>query len=68
MLTRIATLQLSVSFGLSMFHTIFNVSTVLIVLPLTGLLVKLVTKIVPDKRLPRISKTNPVSASSKFIC
>ncbi len=34
---------------LSMFHTIFNVATVLIVLPLTGLLVKLVTKIVPDK-------------------
>ena len=35
---------------LAMFHTIFNVSTVLIVLPLTGLLVKLVTKIVPDKK------------------
>ena len=35
---------------LSMFHTIFNVSTVLIVLPLTSLLVKLVTKIVPDKK------------------
>lgn len=35
---------------LSMFHTIFNVTTVLIVLPLTNLLVKLVTKIVPDKK------------------
>lgn len=35
---------------LAMFHTIFNVATVIIVLPLTNLLVKLVTKIVPDKR------------------
>lgn len=35
---------------LSMFHTIFNVITVLIVLPLTGALVKLVTKIVPDAK------------------
>jgi len=35
---------------LSMFHTIFNFLTVIIVLPLTGLLVKLVTKIVPDKK------------------
>ena len=34
---------------LAMFHTVFNVATVAIVLPLTGLLVKLVTKIVPDK-------------------
>lgn len=35
---------------LAMFHTIFNVVTVLIALPLTGLFVKLVTKIVPDKK------------------
>ena len=35
---------------LSMFHTIFNVTTVIIVLPLTNLLVKLVTKIIPDKK------------------
>ncbi len=35
---------------LSMFHTIFNILTVIIVLPLTNLLVKLVTKIVPDKK------------------
>lgn len=34
---------------MSMFHTIFNVTTVIIVLPLTNLLVKLVTKIIPDK-------------------
>lgn len=35
---------------LAMFHTIFNVATVAIVLPLTNLLVKLVTKIVPESR------------------
>lgn len=36
---------------LAMFHTIFNVTTVIIVLPLTNLLVKLVTKIIPDKKV-----------------
>ncbi len=35
---------------LAMFHTIFNVATVAAVLPLTNLLVKLVTKIIPDKK------------------
>lgn len=35
---------------LAMFHTAFNVVTVIILLPLTDLLVKLVTKIIPDKR------------------
>ena len=35
---------------LAMFHTIFNIVTVIIVLPLTNLLVKLVTKLVPDKK------------------
>lgn len=34
---------------LAMFHTFFNVITVLIVLPLTGALVRLVTAILPDK-------------------
>lgn len=34
---------------LAMFHTIFNVMTVLIFLPLTNLLVKGVSRIVPDK-------------------
>ena len=34
---------------LAMFHTIFNVATVIIVLPLTGALVKLVCKMIPDK-------------------
>lgn len=35
---------------LAMFHTIFNVITVIIMLPLTNLLVKLVCKIIPDKK------------------
>ncbi len=34
---------------LAMFHTVFNVVTVIIMLPLTGLLIKLVMKIVPEK-------------------
>ena len=35
---------------LAMFHTIFNVITVIIMLPLTNLSVKLVCKILPDKK------------------
>ena len=35
---------------LAMFHTFFNLVTVLAVLPLTGALVKLVTKLVPEKK------------------
>ena len=35
---------------LAMFHTVFNLLTVIIVLPLTNLLIKLVTKIIPDKK------------------
>ena len=35
---------------LAMFHTIFNVTTVCIVLPFTKPFVKLITKIVPDKK------------------
>lgn len=38
---------------MSMFHTIFNVCTVIIVLPFTNLLVKLVMKILPDKPDPK---------------
>ncbi len=34
---------------LAMFHTIFNLLTVIIVLPLTGMLTKIVCKIIPDK-------------------
>ena len=35
---------------LAMFHTIFNVATVIIVLPITKLFVKFVTKVIPDKK------------------
>lgn len=45
---------------LAMFHTIFNLTTVIIVLPLTNLLVKLVTKIIPDK------KEKPVKGAPRF--
>lgn len=44
---------------LSMFHTIFNVITVIIVLPLTNLLVKLVTKIVPEKKDKQKNTSEP---------
>ncbi len=36
---------------LAMFHTIFNVTTVVIILPLTTLLVKLVTAMIPDAKV-----------------
>lgn len=35
---------------LAMFHTFYNVITVALVLPMTGLLVKLVTKIIPEPK------------------
>ncbi len=35
---------------MAMFHTIFNVFTVILILPLTNALVKLVTKIIPEKK------------------
>ncbi len=34
---------------LAMFHTVFNTLTVLIFLPLTGILISIVTKIIPDR-------------------
>ena len=45
---------------LAMFHTFFNVLTVCMVLPLTKVLVKLVTKIIPDKKAKddKMSKYN----------
>lgn len=44
---------------LSMFHTIFNVATVIIVLPLTDLLVRLVTRLVPDKEAEHTGGNEP---------
>ena len=35
---------------MAMFHTIFNVVSVILILPFTNLLVKLVTKIITDKK------------------
>ena len=37
---------------LAMFHTFFNVIAVIIMLPLTNQLIKLVTRIIPDKEVP----------------
>ena len=36
---------------LAMFHTVFNVLTVLMIMPLTGLLIKIVTAIIPDAEI-----------------
>lgn len=44
---------------LAMFHTFFNVTTVLVVLPLTKLLVKLVCIIVPDSKEPAPKTDEP---------
>lgn len=44
---------------LSMFHTVFNLVTVIIVLPLTGILVRLVTKIVPEGKKERTDSDAP---------
>lgn len=48
-LAKIASLQMSVSFGLSLFHTTFNLVNVSIMIWLTGLYVKIVERLVPSK-------------------
>lgn len=48
-LAQVARMQFSVSFGLSMFHTVFNLVNVFIMIWLTGLYVKIVEKLVPAK-------------------
>lgn len=48
-LLQVAQMQFSVSFGLSMFHTVFNLVNVVIMIWLTGLYVKIVEKLVPAK-------------------
>lgn len=47
--TQIASMQLSVSFGLSMFHTVFNLVNLSIMIWFTGLYVKIVERIMPAK-------------------
>ena len=44
---------------LAMFHTIFNVITVIIMLPLTGALIKLVMRIIPDAKEPDTDNSEP---------
>lgn len=48
-LRQIAIMQTSVSFGLSIFHTVFNLINLSIMIWLTGMYVKIVEKIVPSK-------------------
>ena len=47
---KIAAMQNSVSFGLSIFHTSFNIVNVVIMIWLTGLYVKIVERLIPVKR------------------
>lgn len=49
-LANIGRMQVSVSFGLSLFHTTFNLVNVCIMIWLTGLYVKIVKKLVPSKK------------------
>lgn len=46
---QIGSMQFSVSFGMSMFHTVFNLVNLSIMIWLTGLYVKIVEKLVPAK-------------------
>lgn len=46
----IASMQMSVSFGLSVFHTTFNLINLSIMIWMTGLYVKIVKKIIPSKK------------------
>jgi len=48
-LSQIAMMQFSVSFGLSMFHTVFNLINLSIMIWLTGVYVKIVEKLIPAK-------------------
>jgi len=49
LISNFANMQYFVSFGLSMFHTIFNLINISIMIWLTGLYVKIVTKLIPCK-------------------
>ena len=48
-LAQLGQMQFSVSFGLSMFHTVFNLVNVLIMIWLTGFYEKVVEKLIPAK-------------------
>ncbi|MDE6311671.1 MAG: Na/Pi cotransporter family protein [Muribaculaceae bacterium] len=49
-IAQIGAMQMSVSFGLSLFHTTFNLVNVLIMIWFTNLYVKIVEKLVPAKK------------------
>ncbi len=55
----------SLQLQLAMFHTIFNVTTVIVVLPLTSILVNVVTKLLPDK--PVAAKAEPDTPHFHFV-
>ncbi len=48
-MAKIATMQLSVSFGLSIFHTVFNLVNLSIMIWLTNVYVKVVERLIPAK-------------------
>ncbi len=55
-------------FQLSMFHTLFNLVSVLIILPFTNLIVKLVEKIIPDKAKETVADTQrPAYIDEHFL-
>ena len=47
---KVAAMQVSVSYGLSIFHTVFNIINLTIMIWFTGLYVKIVTKLIPSKK------------------
>lgn len=49
-IAKIATMQVSVSFGLSIFHTVFNIINVAIMIWFCNLFVKIVKRLVPQKQ------------------
>ena len=51
---------------LAMFHTVFNVLTVLMVMPLTGLLIKIVTLIVPDYEVIRDDENKDTESKERL--
>ena len=59
-LTKIAAMQMSVSFGLSVFHTTFNIVNVCIMIWFTNVYVKIVEWLIPSKK-------NDEEFSLKFI-
>lgn len=55
-------------FQLSMFHTLFNLVSVLIILPFTNLIVKLVEKIIPEKEKETVADTQrPAYIDEHFL-